>query len=90
MAYHNNSRITNRRAWTNQFLFGDPFLVTTVSIGLIGFVIAFFSSIVGNAASHDYPPLGWVVLVFQLCLTIGIVLCIGYDSVDNYRLAVHL
>lgn len=69
-------------------LIGSPFFLTTVSIALIGWLVAFFSSIVANANNHNFSHFAWWALMFQLCVLLGICTAILFDTSQRYRLAI--
>lgn len=65
---------------------GDPFALSTISIALIGWVIAFGGSIAVDI-SDKFPTLTWWGLAFELCLILGVIYIVGASSVHAYRMA---
>ncbi|KAK9471748.1 uncharacterized protein V1510DRAFT_184353 [Dipodascopsis tothii] len=68
-------------------LLGDPFALATLSVSIIGWLIAFVASIAADIQGQ-YPAFSWWGLVFQLLLIAGITFVMGTDGVAAYRVAV--
>ncbi|KAK9460725.1 uncharacterized protein V1516DRAFT_677485 [Lipomyces oligophaga] len=68
-------------------LLGDPFALSTISVAIIGWIIAFAAS-VSSDTTGTYPQFSWWGLAYQFALIIGITYVLASDAVDLYRLAV--
>lgn len=63
--------------------FADPFAITTISFGLITWIIA----IAGAASSpqDDFPTFTWWGLVYQIILLLVILLLYFYNTIELYK-----
>ncbi|KAK9467109.1 hypothetical protein V1512DRAFT_261960 [Lipomyces arxii] len=68
-------------------LVGDPFALATVSVAVIGWVIAIASSIVADI-DGPYPSFSWWGIAYQLLVIAGVTYVIGANAVEPYKLAV--
>jgi len=81
------SQPRQRSTWTTGYIIGDPFFLTTISIGLIGWIIAFAASLAANVSSNLFPHFAWWAIVYELGCIIGVIVVVGYDTIDAYRVA---
>ncbi|KAL1957734.1 hypothetical protein VTO42DRAFT_5577 [Malbranchea cinnamomea] len=68
-------------------ILGDTFALITVSVSLLGWVIAFISSIVADV-QKDYPNLSWWGVVYSLCCIVGVTIVLGSGTSHIYGVAV--
>ncbi|KAH7063217.1 high osmolarity signaling protein sho1 [Macrophomina phaseolina] len=68
-------------------ILGDPFALSTVSISILAWIIAFVGSIIG-ALHGDFPNYTWWALVYFFCCIIGVVIVVGSQAEDTYHVAV--
>lgn len=69
-------------------MIGSPFYLTTVSIAIVGWFIAFFASIAANVHNHNFSHFAWWAILYQLCVIVGICTAILYGAADSYKLAI--
>lgn len=63
-------------------LMGDPFALSTISLGIIGWIIALGGSI---GASDQFKNFGWWGLAFEFFVILCVFLVVATDSVEPYR-----
>lgn len=63
-------------------IMGDPFALSTISIGIIGWIIALGGSI---GASSEFKNFGWWGLAFEFFVILCVFLVVATDSVEPYR-----
>lgn len=66
---------------------GSPFLLTTISIAAIGWVVAFVSSIAANIKDSNFSHFAWWALMYQLCVDIGVVTAVLFNASHSYQIA---
>ena len=59
-----------------------------LTFGQIGWIIAFAASIAANVSSNLFPHFAWWAIVYELACIVGVVLVVGYDTIEAYRMAV--
>lgn len=62
----------------------DPFAISTLSVQLISWIIAFAGSIASNVGG-DFPKFTWWGIVFQLLLLVGTLFIYILDLLDFYK-----
>lgn len=67
-------------------IFGDPFPLATLGIGISGWLIAFVSSIIADVQG-DYPNYSWWTLAFMLMCIVAVFVTVATDSVHTYHVA---
>lgn len=75
-----------RQSFSLGRIIGNPFALSTISISIIGWIIAFAGSIAVNVDGR-FPTLTWWGLVFQFFLNAGVIYVVGTSAVIPYRLA---
>ncbi|KAK2761132.1 Transmembrane osmosensor [Arachnomyces sp. PD_36] len=73
-------------------IIGDPFALSTISISILAWLIAFIASIIAEIQSiddpdRDFPPYSWLATSFMLCLIIGITFVVGSNTSHTYGVA---
>ncbi|KAK9457875.1 hypothetical protein V1511DRAFT_8595 [Dipodascopsis uninucleata] len=68
-------------------LLGDPFALATLSVAMIGWVIAIGASIARRVAGY-YPAFSWWGIAYEFMLICGVVYVMGSNSIEPYRVAV--
>lgn len=66
-------------------LIGDPFAISSLSIALIAWIIAFSGSIAAVADDLMFPKFTWWGLVYQLLIMCIMVVFYCFDLVEYYR-----
>lgn len=70
---------------------GDPFALSTISIGLLGWIIAFIPSVIAQLNETErnlFQRYNWWSIVLSIFLILGVTVAVGYDSVQNYSVAI--
>ncbi|KAK7537035.1 high osmolarity signaling protein sho1 [Phyllosticta citribraziliensis] len=68
-------------------ILGDPFALSTISISVLAWIIAFISSIVGSLHGN-FPNYTWWALVYMFCCIVGITVTVGAQVEDTYHVAI--
>ncbi|KAK9480512.1 hypothetical protein V1514DRAFT_325617 [Lipomyces japonicus] len=76
-----------RRRFDFRLLIGDPFALATLSVSLIGWIIAFASSITSDV-SGPYPTFSWWGIAYQLLVIAFVTFVFGANAFENYKIAV--
>lgn len=66
---------------------GSPFLLTTISVAVIGWAIAFFSSIAANIKDSNFSHFAWWAVMYQLCVILGVVTAVLFNAAESYQMA---
>lgn len=66
-------------------LFTDPFAISSLSLALISWIIAFAGSVAAASDSKKYPSFSWWGIVYQLLLMVMILVFYCYDVIDYYK-----
>lgn len=69
-------------------LLGDPFWVITLSMGVVGWVIALVGSILDNAINNEFPTFSWWGLAFQFVVLALATYAILINRIVMYRQAI--
>jgi SHO1 osmosensor len=69
-------------------IIGDPFFMITSSLAFIGWLIAFVSSIIGQASDDAFPKYSWTALILTLGLNVNVVFIVGRNVMQTYHIAV--
>lgn len=77
-----------RHSFSISRIFGDPFALSTISIGFIGWVIALVGSISTALSQSSFPVFAWWGIAFEFLIIVGITYVFGAKRVDSYRLAI--
>lgn len=75
-----------RKKFSMGNIFGDPFPLATLGIGISGWMIAFVSSIIADIQG-DYPNYSWWSLAFMLMCIVAVFVTVATDSVHTYHVA---
>jgi SHO1 osmosensor len=75
-----------RQSFSLSRIVGDPFALSTISISIVGWIIAFAGSIAVDV-DGKFPTLTWWGLVFQFFLNAGVIYIVATSSIQAYRLA---
>lgn len=62
----------------------DPFAISTLSIALLSWIIAFAGSVASDI-SESFPRFTWWGLVFELMLLIALFIFYTFDLIDQYK-----
>jgi SHO1 osmosensor len=65
-------------------LTADPFALSTLSLALLSWIIAFAGSLATNI-NEDFPKFTWWGLVFQLLILTATFVIYGFDMLDQYK-----
>ncbi|CAN6611061.1 high osmolarity signaling protein Sho1p [Trichomonascus vanleenenianus] len=82
----NSYRGRRRTGFSVSYIVGDPFALSSISIALIGWIIAFGGSIAVDVET-DFPSLTWWGIVFEILLIAGIIYVIGAQRLHAYQMA---
>lgn len=82
------SEMTRRKRCDFDNIICSPFLLTSISIAVFGWAIAFISSIAANARDSNFSHFAWWAVMYQFCVITGIVVAVLFDATDNYQLAI--
>ncbi|KAL0258196.1 Transmembrane osmosensor [Diplodia seriata] len=80
-----NYGMRNRFGFDN--ILGDPFALSTISISILAWIIAFVGSIIGSLHG-EFPNYTWWALVYFFCCIVGVIIVVGSESEDTYHVAV--
>lgn len=84
--HHHTSPMKQPFSYRPQFqlglLMGDPFALSTISLGIIGWIIALGGSISFN---DQFKNFGWWGLAFEFFVILCVFLVVATDSVEPYR-----
>jgi SHO1 osmosensor len=69
-------------------LFGDIFVVISLSLCMMGFFIALISAAIGQASFDGFPRYSWFAIVLTLILNVTVALAVMANSVQNYNIAI--
>ncbi|VVT45852.1 uncharacterized protein SAPINGB_P000923 [Magnusiomyces paraingens] len=78
-------RMRHRFSLTN--ILGDPFALSTISIGSIGWVVALCGSITVSTATSKFPVFTWWGVASQFLVIIAVFWVCATNNVHPYRLA---
>jgi SHO1 osmosensor len=78
----------SRSRFSTPNVVGDPFVMITLSLCMLGWLIAFISSAVGRSSDPQYPRYTWFVLILTLLLNIFVALIVMFNSIQNYHVAI--
>ncbi|ORY83221.1 hypothetical protein BCR37DRAFT_346388 [Protomyces lactucae-debilis] len=76
-----------RRQRSFGHIFGSPFFVGTLSIAIIGWVIAFASSIASDVDSANFSHFAWWAVMYELALILGVTVCVLYNTYEKHKVA---
>lgn len=80
-------RYEGRHGFSFSYIMGDPFALSTISISIVGWIIAFAGCVTMDVSKSNFPTLTWWGVVFQFFIILGVILIVGYDSLYPYQLA---
>lgn len=63
----------------------DPFAISSLSLALIAWIIAFAGSVVAASNSKKYPAFSWWGIVYQILLMVLVLILYCYDLIDYYK-----
>lgn len=70
-------------------ILGDPFALATISIGILAWLVAFISCIVGQINYSDsFPSFAWWAAVYTPFLIGGITVVVASDTIQIYHVAI--
>ncbi|KAF4548791.1 putative high osmolarity signaling protein sho1 [Elsinoe fawcettii] len=69
-------------------IFGDPFALATISVGIMAWLIAFVSSVIAVVQTNAFPNYSWWTLVFTFFAIIGVTISVASDAVQTYQVAI--
>lgn len=75
-----------RQSFSFGRIVGDPFALSTISISIVGWIIAFAGSIAVDT-DGKFPTLTWWGLVFEIFIIAGVIYVTATASIQAYRLA---
>ena len=83
-----SSHLTHNRARFNtDHVIGSPFFLATLSLAVIGWFIAFISSIAADAQDNNFSHFAWWAIIYQLFVIIGVAVQVLFGTIENYKLA---
>ncbi|KAL6157439.1 Transmembrane osmosensor [Exserohilum turcicum] len=68
-------------------IFGDPFALATISIGILAWIISFVSSII-SAIHGGFPNFAWWTLVFMFFCIVGVTVTVASNAERTYHVAI--
>lgn len=80
------SRTRHRPSFNFSYIIGDPFALSTISIAVIGWIIALGGSIAVDVAGK-FPTLTWWGIVFELLVILLVIYVVGAAAIGPYRVA---
>ncbi|KAF2153010.1 hypothetical protein K461DRAFT_327512 [Myriangium duriaei CBS 260.36] len=69
-------------------IFGDPFALATISVGIIAWIISFVASVIAVIQTKAYPNYSWWTLVFSFFCIVGVTITVASDAVHIYQVAI--
>ncbi|KAK4988532.1 Transmembrane osmosensor [Elasticomyces elasticus] len=66
---------------------GDPFALSTITVSIIAWLIAFIASIVSDIHS-GFPNFAWWTLVYMFFVIVGVLVAVAADAVFTYHVAI--
>ncbi|KAA8899205.1 hypothetical protein TRICI_006374 [Trichomonascus ciferrii] len=75
------------RGFSVSLIVGDPFALSTISIAVIGWVIALAGSIAVDVSSSSFPTLTWWGIAFEFCVIVGVIYTVGASALHAHRTA---
>ena len=82
------SRRLRRPRFNLDNVLGSPFFLTSISIAVLGWLIAFISSIAANATAGNFSHFAWWAIMYQLVVIIGTCTAILYGTTNAYQVAI--
>ncbi|KAI9654078.1 MAG: Transmembrane osmosensor [Bathelium mastoideum] len=77
----------NRPTFSIGNIIGHPFAMSTVSVSILGWIIAFVASII-SATHGNVPNFVWWSIVYMFFCIIGVLATVATDSVFTYHVAI--
>jgi SHO1 osmosensor len=84
--YPKQINMGNQRASASH-IFGSPFFLATLSVALIGWIIAFASSIAADVNSATFSHFAWWAVMYELGLIIAVAAAILFNSYEKHKIA---
>ncbi|KAI9698563.1 MAG: Transmembrane osmosensor [Bogoriella megaspora] len=77
----------NRPTFSIGNVIGHPFAMSTISVSILGWIIAFVGSII-SAIHGNFPNFVWWAIVYMFFCIIGVLATVATDSVFTYHVAI--
>jgi SHO1 osmosensor len=77
----------NRPKFSLGNIVGHPFAMSTISVSILGWIIAFVGSIL-SAIHGNFPNFVWWSIVYMFFAIAGVLATVATDSVYTYHVAV--
>lgn len=81
------SRQQGRAHFDMDNLIGSPFFLASLSVAVLGWIIAFISSIAANANDKNFSHFAWWAVIYELFVILGVATQITFGAIDNYKIA---
>lgn len=78
----------NRKRFSMENIFGDPFALSTVTLAIAAWLIAFVASIFAALREAGYPNYSWWSLAYMFMVIIGVLVAVAADAVYTYHVAI--
>ncbi|ANB11730.1 osmosensor SHO1 [Sugiyamaella lignohabitans] len=85
-SYIRRSALKKSPSFNWSYILSDAFFLSTITIAIIGWIIAFAGS-VSVDVKGAFPTLTWWGIVFEFFLILGVIYVVGADAFYSYRLA---
>ncbi|KAL9084380.1 MAG: hypothetical protein Q9165_008094 [Trypethelium subeluteriae] len=77
----------NRPTFSIGNIVGHPFAMSTISVSILGWIIAFVGSII-SAIHGNFPNFVWWAIVYMFFCIVGVLATVATDSVFTYHVAI--